>query len=77
MLTEENMRLDNLHPYHCMMRPPAPGAIPRDGLKRAECREGKTISGHHYWGTAIYDRKLTEEEIRDYELEETCFCVTD
>ena len=63
--------------YLCLMRPPMPGAIPMDGLDFVDWREGKSLSGHHYWGRAVYTRKLTEEEVRLYELEETALVVTD
>lgn len=77
MLSEENTRPEGLHPYLCLMRPPGPGAVPRDGLESVDFRERKTLSGHHSWGMAVYTRELTEEEIRHYELEKTCFCGTD
>lgn len=55
--------------YALLMRPPMPGAMPREGLM--ECREisGTTPGGHHAWGWAEYNRRLTEKEISDYELE--------
>ena len=56
--------------YLFLMRPPAPGAFPRDGLQEIGFDEGYAHSGHHYWGWADYNRKLTAEEIWNYELEE-------
>ena len=55
--------------YLCLMRPPMPGAVPREGLDSVDFREGKTPTGHHYWGQAVYARKLTAEEIMHYDLE--------
>ena len=55
--------------YLFLMRPPMPGAFPRDGLQEIGFDEGQTLSGHHYWGWAEYDRELTKKEVFDYELE--------
>ena len=56
--------------YLCLMRPPMPGAVPREGLLQCKGKEGHSReSGHHYWGLAFYDRELTPEEIRHYDLE--------
>lgn len=63
--------------YYCLMRPPGPGAIPRDGLDWIDFKEGNTLSGHHYWGRAVYKRRLTEEEVNHYDLEETALVVLD
>lgn len=75
MLTIENSK--TLYPYRCLMRPPMPGAIPKDGLDHVEFLEGHTLSGHYFWGTAVYTRKLTREEIDHYDLEQTCYVVVD
>lgn len=55
--------------YAFLMRPPMPGAMPREGL--IECMEirGSAPSGHSAWGWADYNRRLTDKEINDYELE--------
>lgn len=63
--------------YLCLMRPPTPGSVPRDGLDSVDFKEGCSLSGHHYWGHAIYNRKLTEEEVWHYDLEETALVVLD
>ena len=63
--------------YMCLMRPPMPGAIPRDGLDYVDFKEGNSLSGHHYWGHAIYNRELTQEEGNHYELEKTALVVLD
>ena len=48
--------------YICTMRPPDPGAVPREGLTDASFEEGFTRSGRHFWGIVEYNRHLTEEE---------------
>lgn len=63
--------------YRCLMRPPVPGAIPREGLDRVDYREGNTLSGHYYYGTVTYTRKLADWEIRHYDLEEIALVVVD
>lgn len=63
--------------YLCLMRPPTPGAIPREGLDGVDFKEGHSLSGHHYWGHAIYNRKLSEDEVLHYDLEETALVVMD
>lgn len=55
--------------YALLMRPPMPGAVPRNGL--IECQEirGVTPSGRAAWGWAEYNRLLSDQEIASYELE--------
>lgn len=55
--------------YATLMRPPTPGSIPKDGLLEVKDIEGVAPSGHRAHGWAEYDRKLTDAEINDYELE--------
>ena len=55
--------------YAALLRPPGPGAVPRDGLIECFCEEGFAPSGHSYWGIAVYNRELTSSEIYDYDLE--------
>ena len=54
--------------YGLTMRPPMPGALPKKGLLETKAIEGYAPDGRHCWGWADYDRKLTDEEVRDYEL---------
>ena len=54
--------------YLMKMRPPTPGAMPREGLVRAEDRN-IYIGLRHYWGEAVYSRKLTESECDHYDME--------
>lgn len=68
---------ENYHAYLCLMRPPTPGAIPRDGLERVDFKEGRSLLGRHYWGRVIYTRELSEEEMSHYDLEDTALCVLD
>lgn len=55
--------------YATLFREPGPGAVPRDGLIDCGYTKGKTPSGRDCWGWVEYNRKLTEEEISQYELE--------
>ena len=55
--------------YYCRFRPPMPGSIPRQGLIRAyEYDYPQSFNGVSAWGFAEYDRPLTAQEIKDYEL---------
>lgn len=64
--------------YLCLMRPPVPGAVPRDGLVRCDDVGGYSKeSGRHYWGRVVYDRELTEAEAEHYDLEPTALVVLD
>ena len=55
--------------YALLMRPPAPGAIPRDGLLEVGDDCEKAPSGHRAWGWAEYNRVLSEKEKEEYDLE--------
>lgn len=57
--------------YSTLLRPPGPGAVPRDGLKDCGYTEHTTPSGHHAWGWAEYSRELTPEELHHYDMERT------
>ena len=54
--------------YACLMRPHAPGTIPKDGITGIFYEEGSTMDGHHHWGHVEYNRRLTDQEVDDYEL---------
>ena len=56
--------------YATLARMPQIGAIPMDGLVMVHAGSCTTPSGRHAFGYALYARKLTEEEIKEYELEE-------
>lgn len=55
--------------YACLMRPPAPGAVPKDGLREAHQERGVAPSGHQALGYCDYTRPLTELETDAYEME--------
>ena len=61
--------MDNKYRYACLMRPPTPGAVPRDGLDFVTFDEGFAASHHHYWGVAVYNRPLDDSEMNHYDLE--------
>ena len=53
--------------YYCPERPPMPGAIPKTGLLETGddmCWPDDVFC----WGWCIYDRKLTDAEVEEYEL---------
>ena len=61
---------------YCMpMRPAGPGCQPCDGLIAVKDLDpgfvlpGMTVSA---WSALLYDRQLTDEEIRQYELVPLC-----
>lgn len=68
---------ETLWAYRCLMRPPMPGAVPKDGLVECDFVERFTKSGKHYWGRVFYSRKLTDKEVADYELEYLSRAVLD
>ena len=59
---------DPKYTYRLLMRPPGPGAVPRDGLLWTDDNDEWT-GNRHTWGHAVYSRKLTDEEIEHYEME--------
>lgn len=60
-----------LYKYYTLRRPPAPGAIPMEGIFHVRdfngCKLCKRIM-NGAWGLALYTRRLEPEEIRQYEL---------
>ena len=67
--------------YYMIMRPPMPGAMPRDGLlwtkefdsrQMVQTGQGGPRMGsagpRMAWGKAVYCRELTAEEMDDYEM---------
>ena len=60
-----------LYRYYCPMRPPMLGAIPKDGLVKAiDFGERTNILPLNIkaWGEVIYNRRLSEKEVYNYEL---------
>ena len=56
--------------YYCLMRPPAPGTIPRGAVEVEywDARPYVDAIKHHAWGYVEYSRPLTDTEIGEYEL---------
>ena len=52
------------HKYGMRLRGFSPGCQPKGVIRREDDPTGK------YWDVIVYERKLTEKELRDYELEE-------
>ena len=63
MATEEKGSRMKEYYYGMRLRGFSPGCQPMDGLKRAEDGKGK------YHSILVYDRVLSEKELRDYELD--------
>lgn len=55
--------------YATLLRPPGPGAVPRDGLLQCGYSENLTPSGRRSWGWAEYDHHLSPEDVAHYDLE--------
>ena len=60
------------HRYYTLMRPPAPGAIPK-GATEVEDFGGQRVfeegrGGFAAWGWCEYDEPLTDEQVEAYEL---------
>ena len=54
--------------YGMRLRPAAPGAMPKDGL--VEIIHGEfEDSGRKYWDALAYDRELSAEKCRAYDLD--------
>lgn len=58
--------MDTYH-YLTKLRPPEPGAVPREGLQWCVFDE-VYVNNAHYWGRAVYNRKLTPEECEHYDM---------
>ena len=56
--------------YATLLRPPGPGAVPRDSLTACGYDETVTPSGRHSWGWCEYNRRLSPDEISHFDLEQ-------
>ena len=57
-----------MYVYGTRLRPPDIWCVPKKGLKSVNSNEFES-NGRHYWGNAVYDRELTEEELEEYDME--------
>lgn len=57
-----------MYVYGTRLRPPDIGCVPKEGLKEVDFGEFEA-AGRHYWGTASYNRTLTEEELEHYDMD--------
>lgn len=57
-----------MYVYGTWLRPPDIGCVPKQGLKEVRLAEFMA-DGRHYWGSAVYDRELTKEELDHYDME--------
>lgn len=65
-------RTDGKFLYFTLLRPPAPGAIPKAGLVKVESFDRRTFVpciGRDAYGSALYDRELSADEIWEYEMQ--------
>jgi hypothetical protein len=62
--------MDSVYKYYTLYRAPGPFCQPKDGLLEVKSYDKRTRITERYaaWGEVTYSRKLTEEEIRDFEL---------
>ena len=60
--------MTDLYYYGYILRPPMPGAQPRDGLNSTWDAEGLVYKGLRLWGYAVYTRPLTKEEQQHYSM---------
>ena len=61
-----------MYKYYMLMRPFGPGCQPRGSVDMWPL-DGETVIpeiGHHAWAIVWYERRLTDEELRDYEMVE-------
>lgn len=56
--------------YYTPYRPPSPGCQPSKGLVEVVDFDDRILTddGIQAWGKVVYDRPLTDAEVRDYEL---------
>ena len=60
--------MSGTHMYGTRLRPPDIGCVPKQGLKDVSFAEFEAV-GRHYWGTATYDRELTQEELEHFDMD--------
>ena len=63
--------MDKTYTYFMTQRPPMPGAMPKNGLSDIHEYDGQDyISeiGRKAYARLEYNRKLSDQEVRDYEL---------
>lgn len=61
---------ENLYKYYSLRRPVDIGTCPSGFIKKENYGSRKSVMNHtaSAWGEVVYNRKLTEKEIYDYEL---------
>lgn len=65
-----NQNNDKVYKYYTVKRPPDIGTVPKDFVDVKSYGERKQVlqDGTQAWGEVIYNRKLTDKEVSDYEL---------
>lgn len=65
------MPVPKRYKYFNVHRPPAPGAMPTEGMLHARILDERTYCPDidmRVWGWTYYDRKLRADEVAAYEL---------
>ena len=75
-LSQENIVENNKdvrgYKYYSILRPIGPGTYPKEGMREFQnfdARQYVNEIGKEAWGVLTYDRKLTESETSEYDLE--------
>ena len=53
--------------YAMLMRPPEPGALPKENLVEVNF-ERRVVGGRQTWGTAIYSKPITQKDELHYDM---------
>lgn len=57
-----------MYTYYFRLRPPGIGCQPKKGLVKIDFNE-VIKNNRKYWGSATYDRKLSSDELFNYDLD--------
>lgn len=67
--TRWSAKVGKWHKYHSTLRPVGVGTQPRKGfVDFINYGERKEVNGHMVWSELYYCRKLSEDELKQYEL---------
>lgn len=69
---EKMQQKDGRYRYYMLMRPPQPGAFPKGAIELKDFGQRVYIPeiGREAWAMLVYDHKLDNETIWEYELKE-------
>ena len=62
--------MKKVYRYYCLHRPPMPGTVPRGMVKIEDYGDRVAVKeiDRHAWGYVEYERRLSANEIGEYEL---------